>query len=421
MDASHFDVNTAYAAINTIRLDDLRPHIYRTRDGGRTWARIVNGIDSGATINVVREDPRRRGLLFAGSETQVWMSVDDGDHWQSLRLNMPAISIRDLVIKDDDIAVGTHGRGIYILDNITLLRQLAAGAPASEPVLYRPALAYRVRWNTNTDTPMPPDEPTADNPPDGAMIDYYLPPGTSGVVSLEVRDSAGALVRRYASDDVPERVDSSANVPLYWPRQPRTLAATPGMHRFVWDLHYPRPKVFNFSYPIAAVPGNTELQPLGPWVLPGRYTVRLNANGRTHTQPIIVRMDPRVRTPAAGIALMHRLSLRVTGALAQGYDAITEARAALTQLRARPQRLNALEQRVSDLIGTGGGFGAAAGGPASLTRTHGALVTLFDVLEDADVTPTSQAQRQVDEYGTAMRRLVAQWQTLKTEIQASAR
>ena len=420
MDASHFDVNTAYAAVNTIRLDDLRPHIYRTRDGGKSWTRIVTGIDSGATINVVREDPQRRGLLFAGSETHVWVSFDDGDHWQSLRLNMPASSIRDLIIKDDDVAVGTHGRGIWILDNITLLRQLAAGAPASDAVLYKPALAYRVRWNMNTDTPLPPDEPTAENPPDGATIDYYLPSGVSGVVSLEVRDSAGALVRRYASDDTPERIDSSANIPMYWPRQPRTLSAAPGMHRFVWDLHYPRPKVFNFSYPIAAVPGNTELQPLGPWVLPGRYTLRLTANGRTYTQPIAVRMDPRVKTPAPGIVAMQRLSMRVTEGLALGYDAIVEARAASARLRDLPQRLTALEQRVNEVLGAGGGFGAPAGA-MSLTRAHGALVTLYDALQDADVTPTAQTRQQVDEYTAAMKQLVTRWQSVRADYQAQLR
>jgi hypothetical protein len=333
---------------------------------------------------------------------------------------MPASSIRDLIIKDDDIAVGTHGRGIWILDNITSLRQLAAGAPASDAVLYKPALAYRVRWNMNTDTPMPPDEPTGENPPDGATIDYYLPPSATGVVTLEVRDSSGALVRRYASDDKAERVDSSANIPMYWPRQPRTLAATPGMHRWVWDLHYPRPKVFSFSYPIAAVPGNTELQPLGPWVVPGRYTLRLTASGRTLTQPITVRMDPRVKTTAAGIAEMHRLSMRVADGLAQGYDAITEARAALARLRELPQRLTTLEQKVNDVLGAGGGFGAPVGA-MSLTRAHGALVTLYDVLQDADVTPTTQTRQQVDEYTAAMRRLVTQWQSVKAEFQAQVR
>src|SRR5438093_4478641 len=170
IDASHFDAGTAYAAVNTFRRDDLRAHVWRTRDGGKSWTEIVSGIDSGAIINVVREDPKRRGLLFAGSETQVWVSFDDGDHWQSLRLNMPATSIRDLIIKDDDIVLGTHGRSFWILDDVTPLRQLRAGAPAAT-LLFAPQLATRFRWNKNTDTPLPPDEPAGENPPDGAIID----------------------------------------------------------------------------------------------------------------------------------------------------------------------------------------------------------------------------------------------------------
>ena len=172
IDAGHFDANTAYAAVNTLRLDDVRPHIYRTHDAGKTWTQIVQGIPDGQTVNVVREDTQRKGLLFAGTERAVYVSFDDGDNWQSLRLNMPATSVRDLIIKDDDVAVATHGRGFWILDNITPLRQLTSNQQSS--VLFKPQTALRVRWNLNTDTPLPPDEPAGENPPDGAMIDYFL-------------------------------------------------------------------------------------------------------------------------------------------------------------------------------------------------------------------------------------------------------
>src|SRR5690242_20543376 len=276
MDASHSDANSAYAAVNTLRRDDLRPHIWRTRDGGGTWREIVTGIDSGAIINVVREDPKRRGLLFAGSETNVWVSFDDGDHWQSLRLNMPATSIRDLVIKDDDIVLGTHGRSFWILDDITALRQLAeTRANAGTTTLFTPQVATRFRWNKNTDTPLPPDEPAGENPPDGAIIDYVIGSGASGPATLEVLDAGGKIVRRYASSDTAMPPADIGNIPAYWIRPTRLLSAAPGMHRFVWDLRYERPAVLNTSYPIAAILHDTPREPRGLWALPGRYTVRL--------------------------------------------------------------------------------------------------------------------------------------------------
>src|SRR5947207_1483089 len=199
MDAGHFDGNAAYAAVNTIRLDDLRPHIYRTNDNGKTWKEIVRGIPENENVNVVREDPRRRGMLFAGTERAVYVSFDDGENWRSLRLNMPATSVRDLILKDDDLAVATHGRGFWILDNITALRQPEIGNDAT--TLFKPQTALRVRGNFNTDTPLPPDEPAGENPPEGAMIDYRFGASTGGPVTLEIKDARGNVVRRYASTD----------------------------------------------------------------------------------------------------------------------------------------------------------------------------------------------------------------------------
>ncbi|HKP75975.1 MAG TPA: hypothetical protein VJT67_10560, partial [Longimicrobiaceae bacterium] len=271
LDASHFDTATAYAAINTFRLDDLRPHVLRTHDGGRTWREVVAGIPSGAIVNVVREDPVRRGLLYAGSEREVYVSFDDGDHWQPLRLNMPATSIRDLVIHGGDVIVGTHGRGVWILDDATPLRQMDAAREASAAVLLRPAAVVRARWNTNTDTPLPPDEPGAPNPPDGAVIDYRLVRAATAPVTLEVLDASGRVVRRFSSADSVRPVRTEGNVPWWWVRPEQKLSAAAGMHRFVWDLHETDVAVPERELPIAAAPGDTPREPRGPWALPGTY------------------------------------------------------------------------------------------------------------------------------------------------------
>ncbi|HXM76097.1 MAG TPA: glycoside hydrolase, partial [Thermoanaerobaculia bacterium] len=295
--ASHSDPAAAYAAVNRIRLDDLRPHIYRTRDGGATWQETVRGIPENVVVNAVREDPLRRGLLFAGTERGVYVSFDDGDEWQSLRLNLPATSVRDLVVHGDDVVVGTHGRSFWILDDITPLRQMAPEVAAADAYLYRPQTAIRVRRSQWPDTPLPPEEPAGKNPPDGAIIDYVLKGRSSQPVTLEIADASGRLVRRYSSADRPEAIDPELNVPTYWVRPTPILSAEPGMHRFVWDLHSPPPDVLEHEYPISAIPGDTPRHPLGPAALPGAYTVRLSAFGRAWTAPLAVRMDPRVTTP----------------------------------------------------------------------------------------------------------------------------
>jgi photosystem II stability/assembly factor-like uncharacterized protein len=402
MDASHFDAGTAYAAINTFRLDDLRPHIYRTRDFGRTWTRIVRGIPDGGIVNVVREDPQRRGLLFAGTEREVYVSFDDGDTWQSLRVNMPATSIRDLVIKDDDLVVGTHGRSFWILDDITPLRQLTAQVAGAAVHLFAPQRATRFRWNKNTDTPLPQEEPAGQNPPDGALIHYYLREPARGPIVLEILDGSGAIVRRYASDDPLEPPVPGRNVPDYWIRPPRRLDAGAGLHRFVWDLHYPPPAVERFTYPIAAIYRNTPRVPTGPWVLPGRYTVRLTVDGQRLEQPLDVRMDPRVTTPRADLEDQFRLSMSL-------YRAIAEVRAALDEARAAGPAAPRPGGRPEP------GTAATEMAPA-LERTLGRLAQLLGIAEGADAAPTSPLETTAREVLDEASRQVEAWR----KVQAGA-
>ncbi len=365
MDASRFDAATAYAAVNTFRLDDLRPHVFRTHDGGATWTEIVTGLPDGDIVNVVREDPKRRGLLYAGTERAVYVSFDAGDHWTPLRLNMPATSIRDLVVKDDDIAVATHGRSFWILDDVAPLRGWQPATAATDVALFEPSHATRVRWNRNTDTPLPQEEPAGENPPDGAVLDYWLK-SPADVVTLEIVDASGRVVRRFRSSDQVDPPIAGRNIPDYWIRPPQRLATAVGVHRFVWDLHLASPAVQRPEYPISAVYMNTPREPRGPWVLPGRYTVRLAANGRTVTQPLVVRMDPRVATPPAGLARQFALATRLAAAL---------------------DRIAAAGQAAASASSTTPGSGRAPA-PARLIRLAGELAQLYDVVQGSDASPT---------------------------------
>jgi photosystem II stability/assembly factor-like uncharacterized protein len=424
MDAGRFDASTAYAAVNTFRIDDLRPHIYRTHDGGKTWKHITNGIPDGAIINVVREDPKKRGLLFAGSETQVWMSNDDGEHWSSLRLNMPATSIRDLVIKDDDVVLGTHGRAFWILDDIVTLRQLTP-AVADRPVtLFAPAQAWRFRWSKWTDTPLPPDEPRAENPPDGAIIDYYLSRGASEA-RLEIVDSTGRVVRTYSSRDTSMAPQDVGNAPRYWIRPTKVLSKDAGFHRFVWDVRFDRPaNAGPGSYPISAIPGNTAREPRGIWALPGRYAVRLTVDGQAFTQPLLIKMDPRVKTPPAAIARTHAITRRLYDAIRRDSTIVAQFGSLRSQLAAAKQNAsavdaaNAFEQKLNALAGQGGGGrggrGGGGGGQPSFASITGDLTTVISVLEGADVTPTTQALAAAARAEREFAALLARWDAVRT-------
>lgn len=424
VEASHFDTATAYAAINTFRLDDLRPHVLRTHDGGRTWQEVVAGIPAEGIVNVVREDPVRRGLLYAGSERQVYVSLDDGGHWQPLRLNMPATSIRDLVIHDQDLVAGTHGRGFWILDDVSPLRQMDA-RPGSAPAttLYRPHDAVRARWNTYTDTPLPPDEPMGENPPDGAVIDYSLASAAARPVTVEVLDAAGNVVRRYASDDSLPEVKTEGNVPGYWVRPPQSVSAAAGMHRLIWDLHYPAPDAAERDYPISATPRNTPKEPRGPWVLPGAYTVRLTVDGRAYTQPLVVRMDPRVNVPATALARQLETAMRLDEGLHRDAEALGQLRGVHSQLQALRGKggaevqtsVTSMDEQVASLE-QGSPAPSGGGSPVlGLRRLNGDLTQLYTAIENADDAPTAQQAEAVTQRLATLDAALARWRTFREQ------
>lgn len=388
LEASHFDSHVAYAAVNRIRVDDMHPHIYKTKDDGKTWIEIVNGLPDDP-INVVREDPKTKGLLFAGSERAVYVSFDDGTHWETLRLNMPATSIRDLTIKDNDLIAGTHGRSFWILDDIAPLRQLSFNN-SNNLKLYKPSSAYRIRWNNNTDTPLPQEEPAGQNPPDGAIMDYYLPDDVNGEVALEVRDKNGNLVRRFSSNDTMYLVPP-VNIPLYWIRPQQILSNRKGEHRFVWDLHY-TPINTAPEYPIAAIFKNTAPVPTSPWILPGDYTIKLIVPGSIENVPLTIKMDPRVKTSAKDLREQFELSMACYNRRKQIADDI-----------------NQIESKTSSKNGT-----SMNSIIAKLNSLQAGYAHLFNLLQESDMVVTEQMIKEKNDLDNQFTQINSDLQKLKT-------
>ena len=336
IEASPHNLDTAYFTIDRHTYNDFTPYIYRTRDGGKTWTRIVSGIPQTEIARVVREDPARAGLLYAGTEHGAWVSFDSGDHWQSLQLNLPTASVRDLVVHGDDLVAGTYGRAMWILDDVTPLRQVGAEVSNADAYLYKPATTIRVRNDTDFDTPFPPELTAAANPPDGAILDYYLKSAPPGPLTIGIYDSAGKLVRELTSVPPPPEPEPELNIPNYWIEPPHPLPALAGMNRAVWDLRYTTPEPIGpyttQSYPMQALDERTPPEPRGLLVAPGTYEVRLTVNGTTYRQPLQVTMDPRVKTPAQGIVAQRDLGLKILDAMTVSYAAnqqVAEVRAAL--------------------------------------------------------------------------------------------
>jgi photosystem II stability/assembly factor-like uncharacterized protein len=435
IEASHFDAGTAYAAINSFRLDDLRAHIYRTRDFGKSWTEITKGIPAGGASNVVREDPARQGLLFAGTEGSVYVSFNDGDDWQPLQLNLPHTSMRDLNIHGDDLIVGTHGRSFWILDDITPLRQLNAEISKSDAHLFRPQVATRFRWNRNPDTPLPPEFPAGKNPPDGAIIDYYLASDRQDPVTLEIFDTQDRLVRRFSSADKPEPIEKIANehpIPMYWVRREQVLSAAVGMHRFVWDMHYAPPDSLTHEFPISAIAHDTAKYPLGAWVMPGEYVAKLTAGRRSFIIPFTVKMDPRIKAGSLDLRKQFEMETGAVMGMNESFAALAKVRSLRAQLKERAAKagksalsdaIAAVDKQAAVLEGAAQSsfFGLPPGAkqPENFSTLNQHFGNLLSVAGSADAAPTTQATAVYKELQEALAKQSSQWTKIREQDLAS--
>jgi photosystem II stability/assembly factor-like uncharacterized protein len=407
VDASHHDAGTAYVAVDLHNPGDYTPYLYRTRDFGKTWTKIVTGLPtgqpSGSFVRAVRADTKQAGLLFAGTESGMFVSFDDGDQWQPLMQGLPNTSYRDIAIKGNDLIVATYGRGLWVLDDISMLRQLTP-AVASEPVhLFRPGDAVRVRRNVNANTPFPKEVPHGLNPAPGVIIDYTLASVPRGEITLDVLDAAGSLVRHLSSAPAPPVAEAARpTLPNWWESDPVVLPAKAGANRVSWDLRYGAPPVFAHTYELNANPGLTPPSPEGPLVLPGTYTLRLTVDGRAYTQTVAVKPDPRSGVTAAALASQHALQMHIVKGLHvtwEGYQRATALRDSAHRAQGpapsadATAKLAALDAAIDSVTGDTAAARAfsLAGRPApapTFVDVNVALVSQLQAQDYADQAPT---------------------------------
>jgi len=424
IEASHFEAGTAYAAVDRHRLEDLHAYLYRTRDFGRSWQQVSSGIPEGSFLNCVREDPLRKGLLYACTELGVYVSFNEGESWRSLQRNMPAASIRDLVVHGDDLVVATHGRSFWILDDASPLRQMNAQVGAADLWLFKPATAHRVRPGSDEGTPVPMDEALAENPPDGAVVDYWLKQKARGPVEMEIFDTEGALVRRFSSaDPSPNAYPKNLPIAMEWVREAAPLSADAGMHRFVWDLRYELPKSVHKSF----------YGPAGVWALPGNYTVKLTANGKSSSQTLGVKMDPRISTSEDGLRREFVAASRVSARLGDVAAAQGRAEELQKQIAARKTEaagnaeiaaaLAELAHKIDEVHGAPGEeefgfFGLRLPGaePSTLHKVAAALTGLLMIVDGADAAPTADAQTAAEKWEAAGAEVLARWKAVEASV-----
>jgi len=386
IEASAYDSMTAYAAVDRHRLDDVRPYIYRTHDGGKSWRLVSTGIPVGAFVNAVREDPVRPRLLYAGTELGVYVSFDDGARWQPLQLDLPVTPVRDLAIRRGSLAIATHGRGFWVLDDLSPLYQVTSRMAADQTRLFAPEIAVRVRPHGDPGERLPPEEPAGQNRPVGAYIDYFI--GRSAAnkpVVLDIRDAAGSLVRRFASTDRARPIDEdSLDFPSFWAVPVAPPSAAPGMHRYLWNFAYAAPDILG-EPPFG--PGGQD----GVTAAPGTYTVSLSAGERTYSQPLTVEADPRVKVSTADLLAQFRLARSIEALRVQVALSTARAKAA----RARSSATDRTQKQFDAIIGgpPEGSPDNSVGTPSqdysSLWYVDGALQTLSGLVESADTAPTA--------------------------------
>ncbi len=416
IEASHFDPGVAYAAVDRSRLDDQAPYLYRTRDYGATWQLITNGIAPAAFLRAVRQDPESKGLLFAGTELGVYISFDDGDHWQPLQLNLPVTSVRDLTIHGDDLIVATHGRSFWILDDIAPLRQAVAASKADTFWLYRPASAYRIDNDSFPGTPLPPEEPTAANPPSGAIIDYFLP-SAAKLIELEIFDGQHNLVRKFSSEDMSSPKHRPLPIAERWFPKPELLEKTPGMHRFIWNLTWS-------SSGGPSVDDESEYRnPAGPKASPGTYEVHLTVGGKTQNQPLKIIMDPRSAATVSMLQEQLKLAQQMYAETLVARRAIAEISSLKKQIADLRQKVDSHSQLKSALDDAQSKVEKILTGEKTEDQTKGlqdaysGVASALHVVESGDRTAPAQAIAVYRESSQQVKARIGEWTAFKqTEL-----
>ncbi|MDX6385935.1 MAG: hypothetical protein QOK48_3508 [Blastocatellia bacterium] len=428
IEASPTDGKTAY--VIAAAFGSSQPNVFRTRDGGKTWQSIVSGLPTNSVTRVVREDPARKGLLYAGTETGVYISFDGGDHWQSLQMNLPTTSVRDLKVHGSDLVAATYGRGLWILDDLSPLRQAGGDMSKGNAFLFKPATAVRARWDNDPDTPLSADLPAGENPPEGAIIYYYLK-SAAKEISMEIRDGRGTVVRRF-SNHPPAAETRPKNVPDYWFAPPEALGTKPGVNRFVWNLEWPHPETLTYNFrgrhidyieytlPEHAVPGKTPMnQPPGPLAVPGQYEVVLTVDGKSYRQPLVVGLDPRVHVAAGDLEAQLDFARAIDDWMNTSYRAYNDISALRTALATAQKSVpagspamtaaSALEKELGEIqegTNTAPGFGA-------VNRDVARFVSM---IQGSDTRPARSVIENATPSCVALKNDLARWRKVNSEM-----